>query len=69
MLKGSYYANPLQDVPTSDSSEMQRYITPVSVVCVYKLFGLFGVMYNMNDLFLSSIIRYFSSCFLPRFIM
>ncbi|CAF1856974.1 hypothetical protein HID58_061372 [Brassica napus] len=25
MLKGSYYANPLQDVPTSDSSEMQRY--------------------------------------------
>lgn len=24
MLKGSYYANPLQDVPTSDSSEMQR---------------------------------------------
>ncbi|ESQ56371.1 hypothetical protein EUTSA_v10025558mg [Eutrema salsugineum] len=25
MLKGSYYANPLQDVPTSNSSEIQRY--------------------------------------------
>jgi len=25
MLKGSYYANPLQDVPTSNSYEIQRY--------------------------------------------
>lgn len=43
MLKGSFYANPLQDVPTSNSFEIQRYITTMSwfMLTKYLAFATF----------------------------